>query len=86
MTWGPPTGSPTSGERIEQELLKLPLAERARLAERLTASLDEGSEIEAAWMAEVRRRNAVLMSRAKEAIPLEDALSSVHAKSTLVAR
>ena len=67
-----------SAERIEQELLKLPLAERARLAERLIASLDEDSEIEAAWMAEGRRRDAELMSGAMEAIPLEDALSSVR--------
>lgn len=77
-TWGPSTGSPVSAERIEQEILKLPLAERARLAERLIASLDEDSEIEAAWMAEVRRRDAELASGAVEAIPLEDALSSVR--------
>ena len=67
-----------SAERVERELLKLPLAERARLAERLIASLDEDSEIEAAWMAEVRRRDAEVMAGVVEAIPLEDALSLVR--------
>lgn len=65
-------------EEIEQELLKLPLAERARLAERLIASLDGDSEIEAAWIAEVRRRDEELVSGAVEAIPLEDALTSIR--------
>lgn len=46
-----------TAEQIEQELLKLPLAERARFAERLIASLDEDTEIAAAWIAEVRRRD-----------------------------
>ena len=67
-------------EEIEQELLKLPLAERARLAERLIASLDEDAEIEAAWMAEVRRRDKELVSGAVEAIPLEDALTSIRTR------
>jgi putative addiction module component (TIGR02574 family) len=67
-------------EEIEQELLKLPLAERARLAERLIASLDEDAEIEAAWIAEVRRRDEELVSGAVEAIPLEDALTSIRTR------
>ena len=67
-------------EEIEQELLKLPLAERARLAERLIASLDEDAEIEAAWIAEVRRRDEELVSGKVKAIPLEDALTSIRTR------
>ena len=67
-------------EEIEQELLKLPLAERARLAERLIASLDEDAEIEAAWIAEVRRRDEELVSGKGKAIPLEDALTSIRTR------
>lgn len=63
-------------EQIERELMKLPIEERARLAERLVASLDEDTEIERAWIAEVRRRDEELASGAVEAIPLEDALTS----------
>ena len=65
-------------DQIEQELLKLPTAERARLAERLIASLDEDAEIEAAWIKEVRRRDEEIQSGAVETIPLEDALTSIR--------
>jgi putative addiction module component (TIGR02574 family) len=41
---------------LEAALLALPRAERARLAERLIASLDEDVEVEQAWEAEVKRR------------------------------
>lgn len=67
-------------EQIERELMKLPIEERARLAERLVASLDEDTEIERAWIAEVRRRDEELASGAVEAIPLEDALTSIRAR------
>tara|TARA_B100000508_G_scaffold82665_1_gene64230 strand:- start:543 stop:764 length:222 start_codon:yes stop_codon:yes gene_type:complete len=67
-------------EQIEQELLKLPLAERARLAERLIASLDEDAEIEAAWIAEVQRRDEEMVSGAVQGIPLEDALRTVRSR------
>ena len=67
-------------DQIERELLKLPAADRARVAERLIASLDEDSEVEAAWKAEVRRRDEELQSGAVQAIPLEDALTSIRAR------
>jgi putative addiction module component (TIGR02574 family) len=67
-------------EQIEQELLKLPLAERARLVRRLIASLDEDAEIEAAWIAEVRERDEEFVSGAVEGIPLEDALTSIRTR------
>ena len=67
-------------EQIEQELLRLPAAERARLAEKLIASLDEDSEVEAAWIEEVRRRDDELKSGTVAAIPAEDALRSLRAR------
>jgi putative addiction module component (TIGR02574 family) len=67
-------------DQIEQELMKLPAADRARLAERLIASLDEDAEIEAAWRAEVRRRDAELQSGAVQGIPVEDALTTIRTR------
>jgi putative addiction module component (TIGR02574 family) len=67
-------------EQIEQELMKLPIADRARLAERLIASLDEDAEVEATWIAEVRRRDDELRSGAVEGIPLEDALMTIRSR------
>jgi len=67
-------------EQIEREIQKLSLEERARLAERLIASLDEDPEIEAAWIKEVRRRDEELVSGAVEGIPLEDALTTVRSR------
>jgi putative addiction module component (TIGR02574 family) len=43
-------------QELEAAALSLPRSERARLAERLLASLDEDSEVEEAWAEEVRRR------------------------------
>jgi putative addiction module component (TIGR02574 family) len=67
-------------EQIERELMKLPASDRARLAERLIASLDEDAEVEAAWIEEIRRRDRELRSGAVDAIPVEDALTSVRAR------
>ena len=65
-------------EQLEQEVLKLPAEERARLAERLIASLDNEAEIEKEWLEEVQRRDADLDSDAVAAIPMEDALTTVR--------
>lgn len=43
-------------QALESAVLLLPREERARLAERLLASLDVDPEIEEAWAAEVRKR------------------------------
>lgn len=49
-------------EVLEAEALHLPPAERARLVERLIASLDADPEVEEAWAAEVERRQAQIDS------------------------
>ena len=67
-------------DQLEQEVLKLPAEQRARLAERIISSLDEEAEIEREWLAEVRRRDAELDTGKVEGIPLEDALASVRSR------
>lgn len=67
-------------DQLEQELLRLPAAERARLAERLIASLDEDAEVEGAWRTEVQRRDEELRSGSVESIPLRDALTTIRTR------
>ena len=66
-------------EILEAEALKLTAAERARLAERLIASLDEDAEIEEAWAIEVERRIAEIEGGSVQLISAAEALSQAHA-------
>ncbi|HEX8829639.1 MAG TPA: addiction module protein [Longimicrobium sp.] len=59
----------TTIDEVEAVALQLPRAERARLAERLIASLDEDLAIENRWKEEVRRRVEELRSGAVPSIP-----------------
>jgi putative addiction module component (TIGR02574 family) len=59
----------TTIDEVEAVALQLPRAERARLAERLIASLDEDLAIEDRWKEEVRRRVEELRSGAVPSIP-----------------
>jgi putative addiction module component (TIGR02574 family) len=58
-------------DAIEAAALRLPRAERARLAERLIASLGPDPEAEAKWKTEVCRRVEELRSGAVASIPGE---------------
>ncbi len=69
----------TQLEILEAEALKLTPAERAALAQRLLASLDEDAEIEEAWAVEVERRIAEVESGAVQVIPIAEALARVRA-------
>lgn len=69
----------SSFETIESEALKLNVSERAKLAEHLIASLDEDSEIEEAWAAEVNRRITEIDSGTVQLIPANEAIASVRA-------
>jgi putative addiction module component (TIGR02574 family) len=69
----------TQLEILELEALKLTPGERAALAQRLLASLDEDAEIEDAWATEVERRIAEVESGAVQVIPIEEALARVRA-------
>jgi hypothetical protein len=66
-------------EELEAEALKLPKHQRARLAERLISSLDEDSEIEAAWEDEAERRYRRFLAGEEQAIPAADALAELRA-------
>jgi putative addiction module component (TIGR02574 family) len=67
-------------EAIEAEALQLPAAERARLVERLIASLDADPGVEEAWAAEVERRNAEIESGSVALIPGAEALAKLKAE------
>lgn len=67
-------------EVLEAEALQLPPADRARLVERLIASLDIDPEVEEAWAAEVERRNAEIESGAVSLIPGPEALAELKAQ------
>ena len=69
----------TELEKVEAEALKLTPSERAALAQRLLASLEEDAEIEEAWAVEVERRIAEVESGAVQLIPIEEALARVRA-------
>jgi len=64
-------------ETLEAEALQLSAAERARLVERLIASLDIDPEVEEAWAAEAERRNAEIESDAVSLIPGPEALAKL---------
>jgi len=64
-------------ETLEAEALQLSAAERARLVERLIASLDIDPEVEEAWASEVERRNAEIESGAISLIPGLEALAKL---------
>lgn len=67
-------------ESLESEALKLTLGERAALAQRLLASLDENVELEELWAVEVERRIAEVESGAVQVIPISEALDQLRAK------
>ena len=54
---------------LEAEALQLSTAERARLIERLIASLDTDPEVEEAWAIEVERRHAEIESKTASLLP-----------------
>jgi len=69
----------TQLEILELEALKLTPSERAALAQRLLASLNEDAEIEEAWAIEIERRIADVESGAVQVIPISEALAQVRA-------
>ena len=64
-------------EMLEAEALQLPSIERARLVDRLIASLDADPAIEDAWAAEVESRNAQIESGAVSLLPGAETLAKL---------
>jgi putative addiction module component (TIGR02574 family) len=62
-------------ESLEAEALQLSPGERARLIDRLIASLDADPEVEEAWAAEVERRQAEIESGAARLLPGPETLA-----------
>lgn len=67
-------------ESLEAEALQLNAADRARLVERLIASLDADPEIEDAWATEVERRHAEIENNMATLLPGADALARLRAE------
>jgi putative addiction module component (TIGR02574 family) len=66
-------------EQVESAAMQLPRAERARLAERLIASLDEEARVEQAWAVEIERRVAELRSGKVQPVPGEQVFEELSA-------
>ena len=70
----------TTVEELEAEALTLSNSQRARLVEKLIASLDSEPEIENAWAEEVERRHAEIESGALSLLPGAEALARLRAE------
>ncbi|HLA10692.1 MAG TPA: addiction module protein [Pyrinomonadaceae bacterium] len=66
-------------ETLEAAALHLSPGERARLVERLIATLDADPEVEEAWAAEVERRQAEIESGAASLLPGPETLAKLKA-------
>lgn len=69
----------SSIEIIEAEALRLSAPERARLVERLIASLDIDPQVEEAWAAEVERRNREIESGKVSLVSGPEAIARLRA-------
>ncbi len=67
-------------QALEAAALLLLSGQRARLAERLIASLDRDPEVETAWAEEIKRRIADLEAGLVDTIPAEQALEQARAQ------
>ena len=67
-------------EMLEAAALHLSPGERARLVERLIATLDADPEVEEAWAAEVERRQAEIESGAVSLLPGPETLAKLKAE------
>jgi putative addiction module component (TIGR02574 family) len=67
-------------ETLEAAALHLAPADRARLVERLIATLDADPEVEEAWAAEVERRQAEIESGTVSLLPGPETLAKLKAE------
>ena len=67
-------------ETLEAAALQLTPADRARLVDRLIATLDADPEVEEAWAAEVERRNAEIENGSVSLLPGPESLARVKAE------
>lgn len=67
-------------ETLQAEVLRLPPADRARLLDRLIASLDIDADAEAAWDELANQREQELSAGAATALPLEVVVARLEAR------
>lgn len=67
-------------ESLQAEVMRLSPADRARLLERLIASLDQDTAAEAAWDAEAQRRDAELDSGTVNAMPFSEVIARLETR------
>ena len=67
-------------DELESAVLALPAAERARLAERLLASLAEDGEVEETWAEEIRRRLEAYRSGQIESVPAKRVIEELRTR------
>lgn len=67
-------------ETLQAEVLRLPPADRAKLLDRLIASLDVDAGAEAAWDAVADQREQELQAGTAEAVPLELVVARLEAR------
>ena len=67
-------------ESLEAAALHLPPGERARLVERLIATLHADPEVEEAWAAEVERRQLEIERGAVSSLPGPETLAKLKAE------
>ena len=72
--------NPSTLEALQAQVLGLPKAERARLLERLVASLDVDVQAEEEWEKLAQAREEELQTGRAEAVPLEDAMARLRAR------
>ena len=70
----------SSIEFLHAQVLRLSPADRARLLDRLIASLDQDAEAEAAWDAEAEQRDAELESGAVKAASFQETIARLEAR------
>lgn len=70
----------TTIEELEAEVLGLPSAQRARLVEKLIASLDIDPGVESAWADEVERRHAEMERGDVSMLPGNETLARLKAE------
>ena len=71
---------PTTLETLQAEVLRLSPADRARLLDRLIASLDLDADNEAAWDQLADTREQELDGGSVQAVPLEVAVARLEAQ------
>jgi len=70
----------TALETLQAEVLRLPPADRAKLLDRLIASLDVDAGVEAAWDELADQREQELATGAVAAVPVDVAIARLEAR------